>query len=142
MSLCVCVCGMYQKYSCWLNILPRLIIPILIVSPDWRVGCETYFHVFHPVIFLWLCFYCVHCVSLCLTSFTSRQTVSTVPVADFLIVTVCVCVQEAAVSTVVSFSQEKEGPTEKNPPSPVHSEREALLVGTLMLRLLHLHFLT
>lgn len=32
---------------------------------------------------------------------------------------------------MVSCSQEKEGHTEKNPPSPVHSEREALLVGTL-----------
>lgn len=31
---------------------------------------------------------------------------------------------------MVSCSQEKEGPTEKHPPSPVHSEREALLVGT------------
>lgn len=48
--------------------------------------------------------------------------------ADSFMVTVCVCVQEA---TVVSCSQEKEGPTEKTPPSPVHSEREALLVGTL-----------
>ncbi|KAA8588719.1 hypothetical protein FQN60_010064 [Etheostoma spectabile] len=35
---------------------------------------------------------------------------------------------EATVTTVVSCSQEKEGPTEKNPPSPVRSEREALLV--------------
>lgn len=32
---------------------------------------------------------------------------------------------------MVSCSQEKEGPTEKNPQSPVQSEREALLVGTL-----------
>uniref|UniRef100_A0A8C4ENC2 Ecto-NOX disulfide-thiol exchanger 2 n=2 Tax=Dicentrarchus labrax TaxID=13489 RepID=A0A8C4ENC2_DICLA len=45
---------------------------------------------------------------------------------------------EAAVSTVVSCSQEKEGPTEKNPPSPVHSEREALLVGIIS-TFLHVH---
>ncbi|XP_049441951.1 ecto-NOX disulfide-thiol exchanger 2-like isoform X3 [Epinephelus fuscoguttatus] len=46
--------------------------------------------------------------------------------------------QEATVSTVVSCSQEKEGPTEKNPPSPVHSEREALLVGIIS-TFLHVH---
>ncbi|XP_053180099.1 ecto-NOX disulfide-thiol exchanger 2 [Scomber japonicus] len=45
---------------------------------------------------------------------------------------------EAAVSTVVSCSQEKEGPTEKNPSSPVHSEREALLVGIIS-TFLHVH---
>ncbi|KAL7394996.1 hypothetical protein ABVT39_008463 [Epinephelus coioides] len=45
---------------------------------------------------------------------------------------------EATVSTVVSCSQEKEGPTEKNPPSPVHSEREALLVGIIS-TFLHVH---
>nr|XP_020446923.1 ecto-NOX disulfide-thiol exchanger 2 [Monopterus albus] len=42
------------------------------------------------------------------------------------------------VKTVVSCSQEKEGPTEKNPPSPVHSEREALLVGIIS-TFLHVH---
>ncbi|XP_044061545.1 ecto-NOX disulfide-thiol exchanger 2 isoform X5 [Siniperca chuatsi] len=41
-------------------------------------------------------------------------------------------------ATVVSCSQEKEGPTEKNPPSPVHSEREALLVGIIS-TFLHVH---
>uniref|UniRef100_A0A8D3AK38 Ecto-NOX disulfide-thiol exchanger 2 n=1 Tax=Scophthalmus maximus TaxID=52904 RepID=A0A8D3AK38_SCOMX len=41
-------------------------------------------------------------------------------------------------STVVSCSQEKEGPTEKTPPSPVHSEREALLVGIIS-TFLHVH---
>lgn len=46
--------------------------------------------------------------------------------------------QEATVSTVVSCSQEKEGPTEKNPPSPIHSEREALLVGIIS-TFLHVH---
>ncbi|KAI3351569.1 hypothetical protein L3Q82_020407, partial [Scortum barcoo] len=40
--------------------------------------------------------------------------------------------------SVVSCSQEKEGPTEKNPPSPVHSEREALLVGIIS-TFLHVH---
>ncbi|XP_037316555.2 ecto-NOX disulfide-thiol exchanger 2 isoform X3 [Pungitius pungitius] len=45
---------------------------------------------------------------------------------------------EATVSTVVFCSQEKEGPTEKNPPSPVHSEREALLVGIIS-TFLHVH---
>ncbi|XP_029297099.1 ecto-NOX disulfide-thiol exchanger 2 isoform X2 [Cottoperca gobio] len=45
---------------------------------------------------------------------------------------------EATVSTVVSCSQEKEGPTEKSPPSPVHSEREALLVGIIS-TFLHVH---
>uniref|UniRef100_A0A3Q3MML1 Ecto-NOX disulfide-thiol exchanger 2 n=1 Tax=Mastacembelus armatus TaxID=205130 RepID=A0A3Q3MML1_9TELE len=45
---------------------------------------------------------------------------------------------EASVSTVVSCSQEKEGPTEKYPPSPVHSEREALLVGIIS-TFLHVH---
>lgn len=33
---------------------------------------------------------------------------------------------------MVSCSQEKEGPTEKTLQSPVHSEREAVLVGTLI----------
>ncbi|XP_029957549.1 ecto-NOX disulfide-thiol exchanger 2 isoform X2 [Salarias fasciatus] len=45
---------------------------------------------------------------------------------------------EATVSTVVSCSQEKEGPTEKSPSSPVHSEREALLVGIIS-TFLHVH---
>ncbi|XP_034739255.1 ecto-NOX disulfide-thiol exchanger 2 isoform X3 [Etheostoma cragini] len=45
---------------------------------------------------------------------------------------------EATVTTVVSCSQEKEGPTEKNPPSPVRSEREALLVGIIS-TFLHVH---
>ncbi|XP_013126769.1 ecto-NOX disulfide-thiol exchanger 2 isoform X5 [Oreochromis niloticus] len=45
---------------------------------------------------------------------------------------------EATASTVVSCSQEKEGPTERNPPSPVHSEREALLVGIIS-TFLHVH---
>ncbi|KAM8907968.1 ecto-NOX disulfide-thiol exchanger 2 isoform 6-T6 [Spinachia spinachia] len=45
---------------------------------------------------------------------------------------------DATVSTVVSCSQEREGPTEKNPPSPVHSEREALLVGIIS-TFLHVH---
>uniref|UniRef100_A0A3Q3MMJ2 Ecto-NOX disulfide-thiol exchanger 2 n=1 Tax=Mastacembelus armatus TaxID=205130 RepID=A0A3Q3MMJ2_9TELE len=47
-------------------------------------------------------------------------------------------IHEASVSTVVSCSQEKEGPTEKYPPSPVHSEREALLVGIIS-TFLHVH---
>lgn len=37
----------------------------------------------------------------------------------------------------MSCSQEKEGPTEKSPPSPVHSEREALLVGKSNITFLH-----
>ncbi|XP_045886157.1 ecto-NOX disulfide-thiol exchanger 2 isoform X2 [Micropterus dolomieu] len=45
---------------------------------------------------------------------------------------------EATASTVVSCSQEKEGPTEKNPPSPIQSEREALLVGIIS-TFLHVH---
>ncbi|XP_039975495.1 ecto-NOX disulfide-thiol exchanger 2-like isoform X2 [Xiphias gladius] len=45
---------------------------------------------------------------------------------------------EATVSTAVSCSQEREGPTEKNPPSPIHSEREALLVGIIS-TFLHVH---
>ncbi|KAM6952493.1 ecto-NOX disulfide-thiol exchanger 2 isoform 3-T3 [Lycodopsis pacificus] len=45
---------------------------------------------------------------------------------------------EATVATVVSCSQEKEGPTERTPPSPVHSEREALLVGIIS-TFLHVH---
>ncbi|KAM9741659.1 ecto-NOX disulfide-thiol exchanger 2 isoform 2-T2 [Menidia menidia] len=45
---------------------------------------------------------------------------------------------EATMSTVVSCSQEKEGPTEKNPSSPIHSEREALLVGIIS-TFLHVH---
>uniref|UniRef100_A0A8C2XIV1 Ecto-NOX disulfide-thiol exchanger 2 n=1 Tax=Cyclopterus lumpus TaxID=8103 RepID=A0A8C2XIV1_CYCLU len=44
----------------------------------------------------------------------------------------------STVSTVVSCSQEKEGPTEKTPLSPVHSEREALLVGIIS-TFLHVH---
>ncbi|XP_071756381.1 ecto-NOX disulfide-thiol exchanger 2 isoform X2 [Centroberyx gerrardi] len=45
---------------------------------------------------------------------------------------------EATASSVVSCSQEKEGLPEKNPPSPVHSEREALLVGIIS-TFLHVH---
>nr|XP_046262920.1 ecto-NOX disulfide-thiol exchanger 2-like isoform X3 [Scatophagus argus] len=45
---------------------------------------------------------------------------------------------EATVSVVVSCSQEKEGPTEKRQQSPVHSEREALLVGIIS-TFLHVH---
>ncbi|TNN71267.1 Ecto-NOX disulfide-thiol exchanger 2 [Liparis tanakae] len=45
---------------------------------------------------------------------------------------------EATVSTVVSCSQEKEVPPEKTPLSPVHSEREALLVGIIS-TFLHVH---
>ncbi|XP_056294946.1 ecto-NOX disulfide-thiol exchanger 2 isoform X2 [Pseudoliparis swirei] len=45
---------------------------------------------------------------------------------------------EATISTVVSCSQEKEGPPEKTPLSPVHSEREALLVGIIS-TFLHVH---
>ncbi|XP_041845922.1 ecto-NOX disulfide-thiol exchanger 2 isoform X2 [Melanotaenia boesemani] len=45
---------------------------------------------------------------------------------------------EATMSTVVSCSQEKEGPTEKSQPSPIHSEREALLVGIIS-TFLHVH---
>ncbi|KAM3867327.1 ecto-NOX disulfide-thiol exchanger 2-like isoform 2-T2 [Diretmus argenteus] len=41
-------------------------------------------------------------------------------------------------SSVVSCSQEKEGPPEKNPPSPVHSERDASLVGIIS-TFLHVH---
>lgn len=43
----------------------------------------------------------------------------------------CMCVfpQDVTASSVVSCSQEKEGLPEKKPPSPVHSERDALLVG-------------
>ncbi|XP_071313416.1 uncharacterized protein [Trachinotus anak] len=40
-------------------------------------------------------------------------------------------VNEVTASSVVSCSQEKEGPPEKNWSSPVHSERDALLVGVL-----------
>lgn len=40
----------------------------------------------------------------------------------------------------MSCSQEKEGPTEKKSQSPVQSEREALLVGTLT-RILHILYL-
>ncbi|KAG8003875.1 Ecto-NOX disulfide-thiol exchanger 2 [Nibea albiflora] len=43
-----------------------------------------------------------------------------------------------ATLSVVSCSQEKEGPTEKNPQSPVQSEREALLVGIIS-TFLHVH---
>ncbi|KAK2848886.1 hypothetical protein Q5P01_008720 [Channa striata] len=45
---------------------------------------------------------------------------------------------EAAVSAVVPCGQEKEGPKEKSPQSPVHSEREALLVGIIS-TFLHVH---
>lgn len=45
---------------------------------------------------------------------------------------------EAALSAVVSCSQEKEGPTERSPLSPVQSEREALLVGIIS-TFLHVH---
>ncbi|XP_017576975.1 ecto-NOX disulfide-thiol exchanger 2 isoform X2 [Pygocentrus nattereri] len=44
----------------------------------------------------------------------------------------------AAVSAVVSCSQEKESLPEKGPPSPVKSEREALLVGIIS-TFLHVH---
>ncbi|XP_041652815.1 ecto-NOX disulfide-thiol exchanger 2-like isoform X3 [Cheilinus undulatus] len=47
-------------------------------------------------------------------------------------------VQEATASAVVSCSQEKEGPTEKSPSSPVYSEREAVLVGIIS-TFLHVH---
>ncbi|KAM3867328.1 ecto-NOX disulfide-thiol exchanger 2-like isoform 3-T3 [Diretmus argenteus] len=42
------------------------------------------------------------------------------------------------VNVMVSCSQEKEGPPEKNPPSPVHSERDASLVGIIS-TFLHVH---
>ncbi|XP_052010789.1 ecto-NOX disulfide-thiol exchanger 2-like isoform X1 [Xyrauchen texanus] len=45
---------------------------------------------------------------------------------------------EAAASTLVSCSQEKENLPEKGPPSPVKSEREALLVGIIS-TFLHVH---
>ncbi|KAJ8281724.1 hypothetical protein COCON_G00042430 [Conger conger] len=45
---------------------------------------------------------------------------------------------EAAASAVVSCSQEKENVPEKGPPSPVKSEREALLVGIIS-TFLHVH---
>ncbi|XP_041653487.1 ecto-NOX disulfide-thiol exchanger 2-like isoform X2 [Cheilinus undulatus] len=45
---------------------------------------------------------------------------------------------EASLSVVVSCSQERDGPTEKSPSSPVHSEREALLVGIIS-TFLHVH---
>uniref|UniRef100_A0A665WBR8 RRM domain-containing protein n=1 Tax=Echeneis naucrates TaxID=173247 RepID=A0A665WBR8_ECHNA len=56
---------------------------------------------------------------------------------DSLQVTQCLfmCLQE---TTVVSCSQEKEGPTEKNAQSPITSEREALLVGIIS-TFLHVH---
>ncbi|XP_024139263.1 ecto-NOX disulfide-thiol exchanger 2 isoform X1 [Oryzias melastigma] len=47
-------------------------------------------------------------------------------------------VNQSSEVTVVSCSQEKEGPTEKTPQSPVHSEREALLVGIIS-TFLHVH---
>lgn len=43
----------------------------------------------------------------------------------------CVFPQDVTASSAVSCSQEKEGPPDKNRPSPVHSERDALLVGML-----------
>ncbi|XP_070769158.1 ecto-NOX disulfide-thiol exchanger 2-like [Enoplosus armatus] len=45
---------------------------------------------------------------------------------------------ENCASSVVSCSQEKDGLPEKNPPSPVHSERDALLVGIIS-TFLHVH---
>ncbi|XP_070818680.1 ecto-NOX disulfide-thiol exchanger 2-like isoform X2 [Chaetodon trifascialis] len=39
--------------------------------------------------------------------------------------------QDVTASSVVSCSQERQGLPEKNPPSPVHSERDALLVGII-----------
>ncbi|KAF4081125.1 hypothetical protein AMELA_G00157830 [Ameiurus melas] len=45
---------------------------------------------------------------------------------------------ESAVSAVVSCSQEKESVPDKGPPSPVKSEREALLVGIIS-TFLHVH---
>ncbi|KAM3867326.1 ecto-NOX disulfide-thiol exchanger 2-like isoform 1-T1 [Diretmus argenteus] len=47
-------------------------------------------------------------------------------------------VNDPTASSVVSCSQEKEGPPEKNPPSPVHSERDASLVGIIS-TFLHVH---
>uniref|UniRef100_A0A8C9YLE4 Ecto-NOX disulfide-thiol exchanger 2 n=1 Tax=Sander lucioperca TaxID=283035 RepID=A0A8C9YLE4_SANLU len=47
-------------------------------------------------------------------------------------------VMQVSWTEMVSCSQEKEGPTEKNPPSPVRSEREALLVGIIS-TFLHVH---
>ncbi|XP_029917852.1 ecto-NOX disulfide-thiol exchanger 2-like [Myripristis murdjan] len=47
-------------------------------------------------------------------------------------------VNDTTASSVVSCSQEKEGLPEKNHPSPVHSEREALLVGIIS-TFLHVH---
>ncbi|XP_071393291.1 ecto-NOX disulfide-thiol exchanger 2-like [Centroberyx affinis] len=46
--------------------------------------------------------------------------------------------KDATASSVVSCSQEKDGLPEKNLPSPVHSEREALLVGIIS-TFLHVH---
>uniref|UniRef100_A0A8C5H1K6 RRM domain-containing protein n=2 Tax=Gouania willdenowi TaxID=441366 RepID=A0A8C5H1K6_GOUWI len=43
-----------------------------------------------------------------------------------------------AAASLVSCSQEKEGPTERSPTSPIHSEREALLVGIIS-TFLHVH---
>lgn len=43
-----------------------------------------------------------------------------------------------ASEATVSCSQEKEGPTERGPSSPVHSEREAVLVGIIS-TFLHVH---
>ncbi|XP_035982813.1 ecto-NOX disulfide-thiol exchanger 2 isoform X2 [Fundulus heteroclitus] len=45
---------------------------------------------------------------------------------------------EGTLSSVVSCSQEKRGPTEKNSTGPIHSEREALLVGIIS-TFLHVH---
>ncbi|KAM7389172.1 hypothetical protein PAMP_023165 [Pampus punctatissimus] len=47
-------------------------------------------------------------------------------------------VSDVTASPVVSCSQEKEGLPEKNQPSPVHSERDALLVGIIS-TFLHVH---
>lgn len=50
--------------------------------------------------------------------------------------------QDVTASSVVSCSQDKEGLPEKNRPSPVQSERDALLIGMLpyciSMALLHL----
>ncbi|XP_068596455.1 ecto-NOX disulfide-thiol exchanger 2 [Brachionichthys hirsutus] len=45
---------------------------------------------------------------------------------------------ESTATTLVSCSQEREGPTEKSPPSPIQSEREAVLVGIIS-TFLHVH---
>ncbi|XP_059201986.1 ecto-NOX disulfide-thiol exchanger 2-like [Centropristis striata] len=47
-------------------------------------------------------------------------------------------VSDVTASSVVSCSQDREGPPETNRPSPVHSERDALLVGIIS-TFLHVH---